>query len=245
MKPIYTPRGAALEYGELALNLHGTCPHRCFYCYGPAILHKPKEDYFTYGGYRPGIVEATRKQLEKEGITGRLIHIPFVGDAYPLGYDSSITREIIKLLKEHGNHVQILTKNGRDAERDFDLLDGEDWFGVTYAGYSATEVIIAPSAEPNAGTPLDRLKALVIAKSQGIKTWVSCEPVLDPLSVLRLIETGEYIDRFMIGKLNYFPSSVDWAHFGRVAEERCKEYGRDYYIKDSLRREMEVPHAHD
>ena len=80
----------------------------------------------------------------------------------------------------------------------------------------------------------------VIAKNKGIQTWVSCEPTIDPVGVLKLIETGAYIDLFKIGKLNYHPSSVDWAHFGRVAEERCKEYKRNYYIKDSLRREMEA-----
>lgn len=40
-------------------------------------------------------------------------------------------------------------------------------------------------------------------------------------------------------KLNYYPSDIDWADFGRKAEELCKNLGIDYYIKDSLRAEME------
>jgi len=217
MKPIYIPKGAAKEYGDYALNIYTGCPHRCYYCFAPSVLRRDREVFHNHVEPRDGIVDATRKQLEAE---------------------SSATREIIKLLKAAGNHVQILTKNGADAMRDFDLLDGEDWFGVTHTGYNENPTI-SPPIEPNAGTLFDRIKALVIAKNKGIRTWVSCEPTIDPIGVLKLIETGAYIDLFKIGKLNYHPSNVDWAHFGRVAEERCKEYGRNYYIKDSLRREME------
>lgn len=240
MKPIYIPKGAALEYGELALNLHSTCPHRCYYCYAPQILHKTKEDYFEYKGYRPGIVKATKRQLEKEGITGKLIHIPFIGDAYPKGHDSSITREILQLLKEYGNHVQILTKNGEDAMRDFDLLDDNDWFGVTYAGYSWDNFFVSPKSEPFAGSPVDRLLALKEAHKLGIKTWISMEPVLDGEDILALLEHDlSCIDKFKIGKLNYHPSDIDWKDFGQRVEQKCRSIKLDYYIKESLRKEME------
>ena len=46
-------------------------------------------------------------------------------------------------------------------------------------------------------------------------------------------------DKVKIGKLNYHPSDIDWADFGRKAEEICKLRGIHYYIKDSLRAEME------
>jgi DNA repair photolyase len=179
-------------------------------------------------------------QLDKEGITGKLIHLCFSCDPYPLGVDNIITRDIIKLLKNAGNHVQILTKNGIGAQRDFDLLDGEDWFGVTYAGYS-TSPVLPPPEEPNAGWAIDRFRALVLAKNSGIKTWVSCEPVLNAKSIFSLIRNGSYIDRFKIGKLNYHPSDINWHDFGYEVERLCKEYGRDYYIKEALRNEMTRP----
>lgn len=234
MKPIYTPKGAAFEYGELALNLHGTCPHGCCYCYAPTILHKSKDDYFDYKGYRLGIIEATERQLINENITGKLIHIPFIGDAYPKGHDSTITREIIKLLKKHGNHVQILTKNGADAERDFDLLDDGDWYGVTV---TCSEEM-RRKAEQYAGTIDDRIYSLMRAHDLGINTWVSCEPVLEPEAIYYLIENGSFVDRFKIGKLNYFPSNINWSSFGHMCEKLCKKYGRNYYIKEALRKEM-------
>lgn len=237
MKPIYEPKGKAKEYGDYAINIYTGCPHRCFYCYSPAVLRKDREQFHSCVEPRPNIVEEVKKQLDKEQITGKLIHLCFTCDPYPLGVDSIVTREIIRLLKQHGNNVQILTKNGITAQRDFDLLDGNDWFGVTYAGYK-TSPVVPPAEEPNAGWPIDRFRALVLAKNKGVHTWVSCEPVLNAKAVLRLIETGNYIDLFKIGKLNYHPSNINWADFGRKAEALCKEYGRNYYIKDSLREEM-------
>ena len=47
------------------------------------------------------------------------------------------------------------------------------------------------------------------------------------------------IDKIKIGKLNYYDSIIDWAAFGRMVEAVCKRDGIDYYIKESLRREME------
>lgn len=177
---------------------------------------------------------------ERESIRDQLIHLCFTCDPYPTGYDTTATREVIKVIKETGNHVQILTKG--DGSRDFDLLDGGDWYGVTYAGYKERgfELYEPVKSEPMAAPPLDRLACLHIAHREGIKTWVSMEPVLDAEDVLRLISLNlGYIDRYKIGKLNYHPSEIDWADFGRKAEALCQELGLDYYIKESLRAEME------
>jgi DNA repair photolyase len=238
MKPIYVPSGKAKEYGDYAINIYTGCPHRCYYCFAPSVLHRTKEEFHSHVEPRKGIVEAVKKQIDAEHITDKLIHLCFTCDPYPMGYDSTTTREIIKLLKDGGNHVQILTKNGECATDDFDLLDYEDWFGVTYAGYPNLAGDISPD-EPGSDSPRNRLIVLRIAHRYGIKTWVSCEPVLSAEDVFYLIEKGNYIDRFKIGKLNYFPSDIRWAEFGRKAEALCKQYGRDYYIKEGLRKEMD------
>lgn len=226
MKPIYVPKGKAKEYGDYAVNIYTGCPHRCYYCFAPSVLHRDREQFHSCVAPRAGIVDATAKQLEREQITGKTIHLCFTCDPYPTGYDSTATREIIKLLKAAGNHVQILTKG--DGSRDFDLLDGDDWYGITYDG--ATHGIYEPS---------DRLVDLYSAKQLGIKTWVSFEPVVDAGKVLECIENcHDIIDNAKIGKLNYYPSKIDWKEFGEKAEELCKSLGLDYYIKDSLRAEM-------
>lgn len=243
MKPIYEPKGAAKEYGDYAINIYTGCPHNCFYCFAPNVLHKKKDDFHSLVEPRKNIVNEVKKQIEREKITGKTIHLCFTCDPYPLGYDSTPTREIIKIIKHSGNYVQILTKNGKDAMRDFDLLDSNDWFGITYAGYPVKVNLDISPDEPNAGKISDRLTALKTAHSKGIKTWVSAEPVLNAESVLNLFKKADYVDLFKVGKLNYHKSDIDWKSFGESAVELLelnkKLYGSDYYVKDSLRKEIE------
>ena len=130
--------------------------------------------------------------------------------------------------KGHGNHVQILTKG--DGTRDFDLLDGDDWYGITidgtYKGHLLEKYI-----EP-----------LCKAHLNHTNTWVSFEPVLDAKEVLLSIRcVAPFANKVKIGKLNYHHSDIDWKAFGVQAEALCRELGLDYTIKESLRREMEKP----
>ncbi|NBH79984.1 hypothetical protein D3Z52_17805 [Clostridiaceae bacterium] len=234
MNTIYKPKGAAAEYGDYAVNIYTGCPHRCYYCFAPQVLHRDREAFHSCVEPRKDIVSELRRKLEREQITGKLVHLCFTCDPYPTGCDTATTREVIQALKEFGNHVQILTKG--DGSRDFDLLDGGDWYGVTIS----CDTPMADKAEPGAVKPADRLYSLEKVKCRGVNTWVSFEPVLDPAAVLDCIKGCAYfIDRVKIGKLNYHPSDINWAQFGREAEDLCWEMGLDYYVKDSLRAEMD------
>ena len=217
---------------NLAINIYTGCPHRCPYCFAPGVLRRDAEKFHSEVRPRENIVAETRKQIKREGITGKLIHLCFTCDPLPMGVaDLSPTREIILALKEAGNNVQILTKNGVDAQKVFSLLDKNDWYGVTLDGVFDN---------PHVSTEGDRIVSLIEAHRRGIKTWVSFEPVVNAERVLTLIsEVAPYVDKVKIGKLNYHPSDIDWAWFGKEAEALCKLYGVDYYIKESLRAEMD------
>ena len=231
MKPIYIPSGKAKEYGDYALNIYTGCPHGCFYCFAPNVLHRDRQQFHEVVEPRKNIVEETRRQIEREGITGKLIHLCFTCDPYPYGYDTTVTREIISLLKSTGNNVQILTKG--DGSRDFDLLGPEDWYGVTLDG-----------ADNDRCPEAIRLANICEAHVRGIKTWVSFEPVISAAEVLDYINDCHGVfDRVKIGKLNYHKSDIDWADFGRRAETLCQQLGLDYYIKESLRAEMDKKEA--
>lgn len=233
MKPIYKPSGKAKEYGEYALNIYTGCSHSCTYCFAPKVLRRDKEVFHSNIQPRTDIIKATARQLEVERITGKTIHLCFTCDAYPTGFENAPTRAIIKLLKNSGNHIQILTKG--KGNRDFDLLNENDWYGITYS----CDDNIAKTEEPNAILPSERLKYLQEAKERGIKTWVSFEPVLDADAVLECIRKHHRLfDKIKIGKLNYQPSEIDWKEFGCKVETLCKELGVDYYIKESLKTEM-------
>ena len=240
MKPIYEPKGRAKEYGDYAINIYTGCPHRCYYCFAPNVLKKAKDEFHGCIEPRDGIVEAVRKQLYREQITDKTIHLCFTCDPYPTGYDTIPTREIIKAIKDSGNHVQILTKG--DGSRDFDLLDENDWYGISISCISNH---LYEAAEPMAVSPIARIRALYKAKSEyHIKTWASFEPVISTADVMCFIESyAAHFDKIKIGKLNYWKSDIDWKKFGHEVEDLCKRLGVDYYIKDSLRAEMtEVRH---
>lgn len=230
MKPIYKPKGKAAEYGDYAINIYTGCPHRCYYCFAPNVLHTKKEQFHSCVEPRKNIIEETRNQITREGITDKLIHLCFTCDPYPKGKDSSTTREIIKILKETGNHVQILTKNGEDALRDFDLLDENDWFGITLDGTDSNSFVSSEA---------ERIWSIMEAYKRGINTWISFEPVVNAERVLDLIsENAMFVNKIKIGKLNYHYSDIDWKLFGKTAETVCMIHNINYYIKDSLRAEM-------
>jgi DNA repair photolyase len=230
-KPIYVPKEAAKEYANYAINIYTECSHGCTYCWARDMARRFGKPWTGTVAPRKDIVKSVKRQLEREQITDKLIHLCFTCDPYPMGYDTTLTREIIKLLKDSGNHVQILTKGGTGAERDFDLLDSEDWVGITLSGKL--------TAEPNAADPIGRIHSISEARRLGIKTWISFEPVLDEYLVSWYIETVDCVDKIKIGKLNYQPSDINWKEFGRRVEKYCIERGVNYTIKDGLRKEMD------
>jgi DNA repair photolyase len=233
-RPIYEPRTRAREYCDLAINIYTGCPHGCKYCYVPTVIRKPTAEFHSIVEPRPGIIEATKRQLGAADFKGKKIMLCFTCDPYPMGYDTKTMREIIKLIKSAGAHVQILTKGGMNASRDFDLLDSNDNFGVTITGKEATR----KEYEPNAASNKDRLNALLLAKQNNIKTWLSAEPVFDFQVIYALIKGYDFIDMYRIGKLNHMELHVNWSAFGHECIRLCEEYGRNYYIKEDLRMMM-------
>ena len=226
MKPIYEPKGLAREYGELAVNIYTGCPHRCWYCFAPGITKKEKERFHTDVRPRENIVKKISDQVKRENLTGKTIHMCFTCDPYPTGFDTTSTRDTIRVLKDAGNFVQVLTKG--DGSRDFDLLGEGDWYGVTIDG----------------SEPWDRIEkymdAFRDAKKKGISTWVSFEPVLNAdkvLSVIRIFH--ELFDKVKIGKLNYYPSDIDWEKFAKDADALCKSLGINYALKTGLKEFVE------
>ncbi len=130
---IYEPRGKASEYSQLAVNLYSGCSHQCEYCYAPAFLHTTKEK-FHQPVPRKDIIpkitaDARRLQLAHET---RAVLLCFTCDPYqPIDQQYQLSRQAIEVLHSYNLDVMILTKGGQRAERDFDLLTGNDWFGVT------------------------------------------------------------------------------------------------------------------
>ena len=238
---IYEPKGAALEYAPLALNIYKGCTHGCRYCYAPGSLRMSKAKYFAAANPKKNIVERVRKDAGKLAEAGdtREILISFIGDPYqPAEKDLGLTRQVIEILIEHSLAFTILTKGAELAMRDFDLL--EDYpkarFGVTMAVHKQASGVLW---EPNTDGIYSRFVALRAAHDFGIDTWVSMEPVIYPQEAMDILDgLAFWVDHIKIGKINHFPGhekAVDWVKFRKEVTDYLVEWEIDYYIKESLR----------
>lgn len=239
LKVIYGPDGRAGEYARdgLAANLYKGCPHGCVYCSVPGTLRMDREEFHKCATPKDDVLakfESDCHTLIKRGITSGKIFMSFACDPYcPEEKKYGITRGAIEIAHENGFGVDILTKGGKLAKRDFDLLGEKDSFGVTLTSWDPT------LWEPNAARPEERRENLRQAHERGISTWVSLEPVIYPSSVPGIIcETCAYTDLYKIGKLNHhsFAKAIDWKQFAKDVVEVLDQHGCKYYLKDDLRK---------
>jgi DNA repair photolyase len=96
--------------------------------------------------------------------------------------------------------------------------------------------------ESGADTPNVRLNVLRFFHAQGIKTFVSFEPVLFPSQTLRLIETvAPFVDEIKIGRWNHSAAAarIDWREFGEKAVTLARSLKLNFYVKDDLRAAMQ------
>lgn len=236
MSVIYAPAGKAGEYSPLACNLYRGCPHGCLYCYAPAILRMKREQFGADCRPRPGILEALAKDAQRLVDRTKRVLFCFTSDPYQaIEAECRLTRQALEIMRTERLPVSVLTKNGALAERDFDLLadmDGE--FGVSLSWEDDAQRRIW---EPNAGTVGERLHALERAKSIGIPTWASVEPVVNVGEALAAIRALMPVaDMIKVGKWNHAKdaSITPWPLVAAEALTLLAESGHDYYIKDDL-----------
>jgi DNA repair photolyase len=240
---IYEAKGKAREYSELACNLYDGCAHGCLYCYAPDVLHKSKEDFHADPQPRIGILDALEKDARAQQKKGdkRPVLFSFTCDPYqPIDKKHQLTRQAIEILHKYAIPVMILTKGGKRAMRDFDLLQDGDMFGATL---TFTEQYGDQSLhwEPRAALPFERIHMLWEAHEAGIKTWVSLEPVIDPKQSIELIRvTNGFVDHFKVGRWNHSKEAdkINWRNFAYEARAVLNRYRCDYYIKKDLAREF-------
>jgi len=212
MAGIYKPSGRAGEYSLLAVNHYTGCPHRCEYCYVPLALHIPREEFHKRVEPRKDILMIVGKQAARLAGTDRRVMLSFACDPYP-GVEArlKVTRDILKILVKNDVPFQVLTKAGQLAYRDFDLYRrGLDAFAVTLTTLddeTATEI------EPGAAPPSERMEMLRAAHDRGIETWVSLEPVIQPMESI---------------------TAEQWREFGRRVMDACVGSKTAYYIKQDL-----------
>lgn len=238
--PIYTPTGAAKEYSDLALNLYVGCQHGCTYCYAPSATFKNREEFYTNVHLKDDIINRLEKDIKrrvKKKDRRTPVLLSFTCDPYqPIEGDMEVTRTAIKMLNESGFPVRILTKGGKLAQRDFDLLSKykRNEFGATVTLLNGWE-----EWEPFAAPPSQRLENLQKAKEMGIKTWMSLEPILDIEQAVEIINMShKFVNRYGVGKLNYnkHQKNIDWVDCRERVEKALDKTTSKLKIHKSLKK---------
>lgn len=233
---IYAPAGQAGEYSPLAANPYRGCGHGCAYCYVPQVIHMPRTEFDAGAVPRPDFLDKLRKDAVKyqaAGITEQVM-LSFTTDPYHPG-DSSLTREVLQCLQQHGLGICTLTKGGTRALRDLDLFRPDrDAFATTLTSLDES---FSTKWERNAALPDDRLAALRAFHKAGIFTWVSLEPTLDVEASLQIVrETSGFVNLYKIGRVNYIPMTrtTDWQDYTHRMIALCKQLRVAHYVKEDL-----------
>lgn len=239
MNVVYEPKGRAREYSELACNLYRGCTHGCCYCYAPACMRTTGEKWHATAEPRQKVIELFEKDAWKLRGDPRRILFCFLSDPYqPLERTEHLTRQALEIVYKYGLKSQILTKGCADLVRDdMELMKKTDaHLGVTLSFVDDEE---RRQWEPNASSVSDRLATLKSAHEAGIFTWVSLEPVIDPVQALDLIRKAhKYVQFWKVGKLNHmkeYERTVDWRKFLYDVQALLTKCGAKYYIKNDLR----------
>ena len=248
-KVIYTPKGAALEYGRVGANFYTGCPHNCEYCYlkrgiiGKALggtevnLKKTLKDPDTAFAIFEREVARHIDECRKHGIFFSFTCDPLIMET------RCLTLRAIYHCVENGIPVWLLTK---DATFSYD----PDWMSavcedftpeqkaMTHFGFTLTG---RDDMEPGASTNDGRILAMSRVKQAGFKTWASIEPVIDWDSADKVvIGSLDYCDHYKIGlrsgvKRDYYNPQESTERIFRLVYTITSN-DRTVYLKESVRR---------
>jgi len=233
---IYAPNGQAGEYAPLAANPYSGCGHGCVYCYVPAIIHMTRAEFDAGAVERDDYRAKLRKDAKKyqaADITEPVM-LSFTTDVYSPSA-TSLTRDSIEILIEHGLGFCVLTKGGTRSLADLDLYRRDrDAFACTL---TSLDDRFSKKWERNAALPGDRIAALKAFHDAGIFTWVSLEPTLDCESSLQIVrQTHGFVDLFKIGRVTYLPmtKTTDWETYTHRMTDLCQKLNVEHYVKKDL-----------
>lgn len=242
MSVIYRPQGMAREYSPYALNIYIGCSHRCKYCYAPHTLQKSCDSYFGKPEPRKDILKLLEKDLQKNTYTEQVL-LSFVGDCYCDSADNGATvREVLKMLNHYKVPVAVLSKGGKKMLRDLDIF--KEFGDRITVGTTLTFLDEKKSKEwePYASTPSERLETLKILHDNGIKTFASFEPTIEPEESLKLIRKTleqDSVDHYKIGKINNYKSAdkwQDWEKYLSDCTHLLRPTNKQVYYKFCLRK---------
>lgn len=241
-KAIYKPKGKAGEYAEWACNLYVGCSNDCSYCYckrgvlghvmgGPVPkLKSCFRDHAHALEVFQKELDANLDALKKSSLFFTFSSDPMIPETRRLNWDCIVSAVL------SGVRVQVLTKNA-DFTLDMNIEPNKEWerfkavhmiaYGFTLTGRD--------DLEPGASSNVKRVNAMRLLKMRGYRTFSSLEPVIDPMSTLKIFyESMDCCDLFKVGlQSGRSLASYDRGEVERMAEAMASS-GKKLYFKKSL-----------
>jgi DNA repair photolyase len=235
---IYTPKGQAFEYSELATNPYRGCGHKCAYCYVPNAIRMNRKEFNSIAAERKNFESLLIRDAKKykEAQAKEQIMLSFTTDPYH-PFDTSLTKKTINTLINYSLSFCVLTKGGSRSLRDISLYRAKkDCFATTLTSLSDS---FSKKWELGAALPNDRINTLKKFSEKGIFTWVSLEPTIDVNASIDIIKkTHSFVDLFKIGRANYLPmtKTTDWEKYTHEMINICHKLNIKHYIKKDLQK---------
>lgn len=248
-KALYSPKGAAKEYGRIGCNFYTGCPHECAYCYlkrgapskqlgGTEVrLKKCFKDVADAANTLRKELDKHLEQCQRYGIFLSFTTDPMIDETRGLT-NIAITEAVMREIP-----VWVLTKCSTFI---YDECDFMAWMGAispTYRdrihfGFTLTG---HDDMEPKANTNADRIMAMRRMSLMGFSTFASIEPVIDWPSAERIVrEAMTWCDHFKLGLRSgvgrdYYDTAESGAAILRIVQA-VESFGKTIYLKESTRR---------
>lgn len=248
-KALYTPKGAAMEYGRIGCNFYTGCPHECEYCYlkrgitGKALggtevlLKKCFKDEADAAHILRNELDKHLEQCQRYGIFLSFTTDPMIDE----------TRELTSIAISEATvrdiPVWVLTKCSTFIYDECNFMAWMDAINPIYRdrihfGFTLTG---RDDMEPKANTNQDRIMAMRRMHLMKFSTFASIEPVIDWKSAERVVrEAMTWCDHFKLGlrsgvKKDYYNIAESGAAIMRIVQA-VESFGKTIYLKESTRK---------
>jgi uncharacterized Fe-S cluster-containing radical SAM superfamily protein len=237
---IYEPRGKAREYSPLAVNLYSGCGHKCSYCYVPGVIRMDRKDFDENVKARNKIIEGLKKEAAKMKYSDKQVFMSFTTDPYnPINDELKLTRAALEIFLENKIPVSILTKSGLAALQDMDIIKQFGKHIKIGASLTYDNDIDSTRIERGAALTDERLEMLRCFHQEGVRTWVSFEPIMHPAMTLKLMhQTTSFVNEYQFGKLSDDKRYNDWNVVAGCIVTTLRPLNISFYIKKTLQAEV-------
>jgi len=188
---------------DYCLNCYTGCEINCRYCYAALFMRRYSGHAESWGAFvdvKINAVELLEKQVQRarKGV----VWLSSVCDPYqPLETKYRLTRRCLEILAAARFPVQVQSKSVL-ALRDIDVFKSFETIEVGFT-IATDDERVGRLFEPNASPVGERIQALAVLKSHGIRTFAFVGPILPGRPEALVAALDGKADHVLIDRMNY------------------------------------------